>query len=156
MYGFVYHLVVKMLVYWLVKVPVEEPGHCLQSSIKAAWITAPSISGSTLTLPKGWATVQAILCDHDSHRTVCCHQNYGGKGRTKEGHTASMNYARKKKTMNVKVTGHSHQLRLHVHKQAIIRVTLSLLNGDGCNRKDGVPMCKMTMKSPGSWRDPTC
>lgn len=36
---------------------------------------------------------------------VCCHQNHGGKGRTKEGHTASMNYARKQKTMNLKATG---------------------------------------------------
>lgn len=36
---------------------------------------------------------------------VCCYQNHGGKSRTKEGHTASVNYARKQKRMNLKATG---------------------------------------------------
>lgn len=36
---------------------------------------------------------------------VCCRQNHGGKSRTKEGHTASANYARKQKRMNLEATG---------------------------------------------------
>lgn len=72
----------------------------------------------------------------------------------REGHATSTNL--RKRTMNVKVSGRSHQLRPHVHKQAVITVILSLLNRDGSNRKNGGPMCKMTMKSAGSWRLPTC
>lgn len=60
------------------------------------------------------------------------------------------------RTMTVKVPGHSHQLRWHVHKQAVIMAILSLLDRDGSNRKNGGPMCKMTMKSAGSWRHPVC
>lgn len=41
------------------------------------------------------------------------------------------------RTMNVKVPGHSHQLRRHVHKQAVIMAILSLLAKDGSNRKNG-------------------
>lgn len=58
------------------------------------------------------------------------------------------------RTMNVKVPGHSHQLRWHVQKQAVIMAILSLLDKDGSNRKNGGLMCKMTMKSAGSWRHP--
>lgn len=60
------------------------------------------------------------------------------------------------RTMNVKVPGHSHQLRPHVHKQAASTVILSLLGKNGSNRKNGGPMCKMSMKSAGSWRHPMC
>lgn len=70
----------------------------------------------------------------------------------REGYTASPVCGNR--TVSMKFPGRSPQLRRRVREQAVITVILSLLDKDGSNRKNGGPMCKVTMKSAGSWRHP--